>query len=267
MLVTRWSITCVNSFGKPEKHKIMLFREVRFGYQKDKPILLNVSFTIPFRKVTAFVGPSGSGKTTIFSLIERFYEPEAGNIYWGDMEIGSFALSAWRQKIGYVSQESSLLAGTIRDNIIYGREEDEVSEHELIEVAQLANAHDFIDALPKKYETEVGERGIQLSGGQRQRIAIARALLRKPDILLLDEATASLDSDSEHEVQKALHSLIQDRTTLIIAHRLSTVVRADQIIVLEYGQVTGVGKHEELLRTHPSYNAWVYKQFQTVKNK
>ena len=248
----------------PDKHNILEFRKVCFGYERDKQILLNASFTIPDRKVTAFVGPSGSGKTTIFSLIERFYDPETGNIYWGDTPIDSFSLHDWRKKIGYVSQESSLISGTIRENIIYGRE-DEVSELEMMNVARLAYAHDFIDALPRKYETEVGERGIQLSGGQRQRIAIARALLRQPDILLLDEATASLDSDSEHEVQKALHYLMQDRTTIVIAHRLSTVVHADQIIVFEYGHVTGVGKHEELLQTHPSYAAWANKQFQGIQ--
>ncbi|MNW36640.1 Multidrug resistance ABC transporter ATP-binding/permease protein BmrA [compost metagenome] len=248
----------------PDKHSILEFREVRFGYEEDKPILLNATFTIPDRKVTAFVGPSGSGKTTIFSLIERFYEPETGSIYWGSAAIDSFALHDWRKKIGYVSQDSSLIAGTIRDNIIYGREH-EVSEEEIMNVARLAYAHDFIEALPRKYETEVGERGIQLSGGQRQRIAIARALLREPDILLLDEATASLDSDSEHEVQKALQFLMQDRTTIVIAHRLSTVVHADQIIVFEYGQVTGTGTHEELLQTHPSYTAWAHKQFQGMR--
>lgn len=248
----------------PDKHSILEFREVRFGYEEDKPILLNATFTIPDRKVTAFVGPSGGGKTTIFSLIERFYEPGTGSIYWGSAAIDSFALHDWRKKIGYVSQDSSLIAGTIRDNIIYGREH-EVSEEEIMNVARLAYAHDFIEALPRKYETEVGERGIQLSGGQRQRIAIARALLREPDILLLDEATASLDSDSEHEVQKALQFLMQDRTTIVIAHRLSTVVHADQIIVFEYGQVTGTGTHEELLKTHPSYAAWAHKQFQGMR--
>ncbi|WP_416296247.1 ABC transporter ATP-binding protein [Paenibacillus illinoisensis] len=248
----------------PEKHDYLEFREVCFGYESDKQILLNATFTIPERKVTAIVGPSGSGKTTIFSLIERFYNPETGSIYWGDNPIHSFSLHDWRKKIGYVSQESSLISGSIRENIIYGRD-DEVSEMEMMNVARLAYAHDFIDALPRKYETEVGERGIQLSGGQRQRIAIARALLRNPDILLLDEATASLDSNSEHEVQKALLNLMQERTTIVIAHRLSTVVHADQIIVFDYGQVTGVGRHEELLQTHPSYTAWAYKQFQGIQ--
>ncbi|RPK31315.1 ABC transporter ATP-binding protein [Paenibacillus xylanexedens] len=252
------------NYVMPDKNNILEFGEVCFGYESDKQVLLNATFTIPDRKVTAIVGPSGSGKTTIFSLIERFYDPENGNIYWGGKPIKSFSLHDWRRKIGYVSQESSLISGTIRENIIYGRE-DEVSELEMINVARLAYAHDFIDALPKKYETEVGERGIQLSGGQRQRIAIARALLRNPDILLLDEATASLDSNSEHEVQKALHHLMQDRTTIVIAHRLSTVVHAAQIIVFDYGQVTGVGKHEELLQTHPSYAAWAYKQFQGIQ--
>lgn len=235
-------------------------REVSFAYKNEESVLRSVSFTIPARQVTALVGPSGSGKTTIFSLLERFYEPESGDIDFGGESIRQFSLTSWRRKIGYVSQESSLMVGTIRENIIYGRE-DEVSEEELLEAARLAYAHEFIERLPQGYDTEVGERGIQLSGGQRQRVAIARALLRRPDILLLDEATASLDSDSEHEVQRALHNLMRNRTTIVIAHRLATVVEADQIIVLEHGAVTGQGTHTDLMDSHQVYAEWARKQF------
>lgn len=246
----------------PKGHRDLAFRDVTFAYREGETILSEVSFIIPAKKVTALVGPSGSGKTTVFSLIERFYTPSGGSIDFGEESIRNYALDSWRRKIGYVSQDSPLMTGTIRDNIIYGREEP-VAEEEIVEAAKLAYAEGFIQALPRGYDTEVGERGIQLSGGQRQRVAIARALLRKPDILLLDEATASLDSDSEHEVQKALNNLMEERTTVVIAHRLSTVVEADQIIVIEHGRITGCGKHEELLHSHPSYADWAKKQFQT----
>lgn len=231
-----------------------------FSYKPDEPVLSEIDFVIPARQVTALVGPSGSGKSTVFSLLERFYEPDSGQIYFGEEAINDYELESWRRKIGYVSQESPLLAGTIEDNIRYGIDGD-VSDEAVKEAARLAYAHEFIARLPQGYATEVGERGIQLSGGQRQRIAIARALLRQPDILLLDEATASLDSDSEQEVQRALGNLMQDRTTIVIAHRLSTVVEADQIVVLEYGRVTGIGSHEALLKGHASYAAWSRKQF------
>jgi len=246
----------------PQGHRDLRFEDVTFAYHEGETILSEVTFTIPAKKVTALVGPSGSGKTTIFSLIERFYAPNGGDIVFGSESIRDYSLDSWRRKIGYVSQDSPLMTGSIRDNIVYGREEP-VTDEEVAEAARLAYAQGFIEALPRGYETEVGERGIQLSGGQRQRVAIARALLRQPDILLLDEATASLDSDSEHEVQKALGNLMIERTTVVIAHRLSTVVAADQIIVLEHGRVTGSGTHEELLCSHPSYAEWAKKQFQT----
>ncbi|GIP38144.1 multidrug ABC transporter permease [Paenibacillus sp. J31TS4] len=245
----------------PVGQRDIVFRDVAFAYQQGEPVLRGVSFTIPANRVTALVGPSGSGKTTIFSLLERFYTPDSGTISFGEEPVSRYSLSSWRKKFGYVSQESSLMSGTIRDNLVYGRD-DEVTDAELTEAARLAYAQTFIEALPRRYEMEVGERGIQLSGGQRQRIAIARALLRNPDLLLLDEATASLDSDSEHEVQKALQHLMQERTTVVIAHRLSTVVQADQILVLENGRITGSGTHEELLYEHSSYTEWARKQFQ-----
>ncbi|CAM4466143.1 ABC transporter ATP-binding protein [Paenibacillus tarimensis] len=244
----------------PSDQRDLVFNSVSFAYSSDEPVLKNVDLTLRAGQVTALVGPSGSGKTTVFSLIERFYSPTKGMITYGDQPIDDFDIASFRSRIGYVSQESPLVHGTIRDNIVYGRM-DPVTEEEMIEASKLAYAHHFISSLPNGYDTEVGERGIRLSGGQKQRIAIARAVLRNPDILLLDEATASLDSDSEHEVQKALQRLMSSCTTVVIAHRLSTVTNADQIVVLEFGQITGTGRHHELLETHSSYAEWTKKQF------
>ncbi|MBJ6363753.1 ABC transporter ATP-binding protein [Paenibacillus sp. GCM10012307] len=232
---------------------------VTFAYEEKEPVLDQVNFVIDPGKVTAIVGPSGSGKTTLFSLLERFYLPQEGVIRIGDEPISTYTLTSWRSAIGYVSQESPILAGTIRDNIIYGLER-EVSDDELKEAARLAYADQFIEAFPGSYNTEVGERGIKLSGGQRQRIGIARALLRNPSILMLDEATSSLDSNSEKYVQLALETLMKGRTTLVIAHRLSTVINADRIVFLDNGKVTGTGTHEELLDTHELYREFAQRQ-------
>ncbi|MFD2615352.1 ABC transporter ATP-binding protein [Paenibacillus gansuensis] len=232
---------------------------LHFAYNEDEPILRDVSFAAPSGKVTAIVGPSGGGKTTLFSLLERYYHPQAGVIRLGDEPIDAYSLYSWRSHIGYVSQESPILAGTIRYNICYGLDRD-VSEEELRRAAAMAYADTFISELPDGYDTEVGERGIKLSGGQRQRIGIARALLRDPQILMLDEATSSLDSKSEGVVQQALNNLMQGRTTLVIAHRLSTVVDADQIIFIEKGTITGAGTHEELLETHDLYREFATHQ-------
>ncbi len=235
-------------------------QHLHFSYQPGEPVLHNISFKIPAKKNTAIVGPSGSGKSTLFSLIERFYVPESGQINYGNDPIEQYSYALWRKKIAYVSQECPMLAGTIKQNITYGIE-NEVTDAQIIEASQMAYAHAFIEQLPKGYDTEVGERGVMLSGGQRQRIAIARALLRHADILLLDEATSQLDSTSEHEIQKALHDLKQGRTTVTIAHRLSTVIEADQIVVLEKGHVTGIGTHEQLIDKHKSYRELTHKQF------
>ncbi|QSB48964.1 ABC transporter ATP-binding protein [Parageobacillus toebii] len=239
------------------------FRNVSFSYKKGEPVLKQITLTIPSGKTTAIVGPSGSGKTTLFALLERFYTPDEGEILLGETNIEDFDLHSWRSQISYVSQESPMMSGTIRDNICYGLNRD-VTDEEIERVAKLANAAEFIERLPNGYLTEVGERGIKLSGGQRQRIAIARALIRNPKILLLDEATSNLDSSSEVLVQKALQRLMEGRTTLVIAHRLSTVVNADQIVVLENGTITGVGTHSELLQTHPLYRELAEQQFQTI---
>lgn len=237
------------------------FNQVEFAYPQSEKVLNNVSFTIEPGTTTAIVGPSGSGKTTLFSLLLRFYEPTSGQIRLGDTPITEFALKDWRSLFGYVSQESPLIAGTVRDNICYGMRR-KIDDNELVQAAKLANAHEFILQLPHQYDTEVGERGIMLSGGQRQRIAIARAFLHDPKILMLDEATSNLDSTSEQSVQKSLAQLMVNRTTLVVAHRLSTVVDADQIIVLENGKITGIGKHHSLIDNHPLYRQMVEHQFQ-----
>lgn len=230
-----------------------------FGYNETL-ILQDVSFTLPRGKTTAIVGPSGSGKTTLFAILERFYQPTSGQIRLGDQSISDLTLSSWRQAIGYVAQDSPVLSGTIRDNLVYGLADD-VSEDKIREAARMANADTFIERFPEGYATEIGERGVKLSGGQRQRIAIARALLRDPEILLLDEATSSLDSESERVVQEALERLMVGRTTFVIAHRLATVRHADQIIVLEDGRISGIGTHDRLVVDNSLYNKLVTQQF------
>jgi ATP-binding cassette, subfamily B, bacterial AbcA/BmrA len=232
--------------------------QLSFAY-KDEEILKGLNFSINPGKVTAIVGPSGSGKTTLFSLIERFYSPTNGEISVGTNAINSFKLESWRKHIGYVAQESPLIIGTIRENICYGIDR-EVTDQELENVSKMAYVDQFVGELPLGFDTEVGERGIKLSGGQRQRIGIARALLRKPKLLMLDEATSNLDSRSELVVQNALSNLMKGRTTLIIAHRLSTVIDADQIVFLDKGKITGIGTHDELYSYHPMYKEFADQQ-------
>ncbi|PCF44364.1 ABC transporter ATP-binding protein [Staphylococcus delphini] len=234
------------------------FDHVYFGYD-DTPVLKDVSFNVLRGEVTAFVGPSGSGKSTLFSLIERMYEIDQGGIYYNGTSIDALSLTDWRRKIGYVMQSNAMMNGTIRDNILYGVDR-EVSEEELIHYAKLANCHDFIMEFEQGYDTIVGERGLKLSGGQRQRIDIARSFVKNPDILLLDEATANLDSESERKIQEALDILMENRTTIVIAHRLSTIKKAGQIIFLDHGEVTGRGRHEELMQTHTMYQQFVETQ-------
>ncbi|MCA1026480.1 ABC transporter ATP-binding protein/permease [Cytobacillus kochii] len=234
------------------------FNQLQFSYKEDQ-IIKDINLHIPAGKTTAFVGPSGSGKTTLFALLERFYEPNGGLILLNGHPADEYALENWREQIGYVSQESPLMSGTIRENLTYGTKR-EISEEELRQATIQAHAAEFIERLPNGLNTDVGERGIKLSGGQRQRIAIARAIIRDPKILLLDEATSNLDSSSEQLVQSALQNLMKGRTTLVIAHRLSTIIDADQIIVLENGKITGKGTHAELLQSHPLYVQLATKQ-------
>jgi ATP-binding cassette subfamily B protein AbcA/BmrA len=239
--------------------KAIRFSGVTFAYQPDAPVLSGVDLEIAPGRVTAIVGPSGGGKTTLFALLERFYAPTGGVIRLGEEPLDNFSLQGWRSRIGYVSQESPVVDGTIRHNIAYGIDRP-ISDEELRAAAKMAYADEFVESLEHGYDTEVGERGVRLSGGQRQRIGIARALLRNPSVLMLDEATSSLDSLSEKYVQLALDGLMKNRTTVVIAHRLSTVLRADRIVFLERGVVTGVGRHEELLRTHALYREFAERQ-------
>ncbi|MFS0890719.1 ABC transporter ATP-binding protein [Peribacillus frigoritolerans] len=237
---------------------------LNYSYNNGEQVLKDISFNVEAGKVTAIVGPSGSGKTTLFSLFERFYKPQEGSISIGGTSINDFTLLSWRGQIGYVSQESPIVSGTIRDNICYGINRD-ITDDELNQVAKMAYADQFISELPNGYDTEVGERGMKLSGGQRQRIAIARAFLRNPKILMLDEATSSLDSKSEKVVQQALNHLMKGRTTIVIAHRLSTVIGSDQIIFLEKGKITGSGTHKELYNTHSLYREFAQQQLHKLE--
>ncbi|THV24090.1 ABC transporter ATP-binding protein [Peteryoungia ipomoeae] len=220
------------------------FRNVTFGYGDNPPVLRNVSFVAEGGKTTALVGPSGAGKSTVITLVPRFYDPMEGEIVIDGQNIADVTKTSLRQHIAYVSQQPYLFEGTIRDNIRYGR--PEATDGEVEEAARLANAHDFILAQPLGYDTPVGENGVTLSGGQRQRLSIARALVRNAPILLLDEATSALDTESEALVQQALDAAMAGRTVIVIAHRLSTVVNADKIIVMQAGQVVEQGTHESL---------------------
>ncbi|MDG3577731.1 ABC transporter ATP-binding protein [Rhizobium sp. YJ-22] len=222
------------------------FRDIDFSYSNGEPILRNLSFTADGGRTTALVGPSGAGKSTVIALIPRFYDPQAGQIFIDGQDIAHVTKASLRKHIAYVSQQPYLFEGTIRDNIRYGR--PEATDAEIEEAARLAYAHDFILAQPQGYDTPVGENGVTLSGGQRQRLSIARALVRHAPILLLDEATSALDNESEAAVQRALDEAMGGRTVVVIAHRLSTVVKADKIIVMQDGRVAEEGTHESLAK-------------------
>jgi subfamily B ATP-binding cassette protein MsbA len=237
----------------------IVFDHVSFGYLPDIPILRDLSLILPAGQTVALVGPSGAGKTTITGLIPRLYEPSSGHIFVDGYDLQNIRIRSWREQIALVPQEPTLFGGTILENIAYGRLDATVAEIEA--AAAAANAAEFIARLPQGYETLVGERGVKLSAGQRQRIAIARAVLRDPRILILDEATASLDNESEALVQDALRRLMSQRTTLVIAHRLTTIEDADQILVLDHGQIVEQGKHPELLAREGLYARLYNRQF------
>lgn len=223
------------------------FRHVAFAYptRRELPVLKDISLHARKGQQIALVGPSGAGKSTIASLLLRFYEPDAGGLYFDGRPAAEIPISQVRLQMAVVPQDILLFGGTIRENIAYGK--PGASQAEIEDAARKAHAHEFIQTFPEGYETVVGERGIKLSGGQRQRIAIARAILKDPVILILDEATSSLDSASEALVQDALENLMRNRTSFVIAHRLSTIRNAHQIIVLEKGLVREQGTHEELM--------------------
>ncbi|MDN6037352.1 MAG: ABC transporter ATP-binding protein/permease [Lacticaseibacillus paracasei] len=249
--------------GRPLKDasgQALTMSHVSFSYDQETPVLKDVTVTAAPNQVIAFAGPSGGGKSTIISLLERFYSPDSGHILIGDQDIANLNVEDWREQIGLVGQDATIMAGTIRYNLTYGATRNYTDE-ELWHVLDMAYAKTFVEAMPQGLDTEVGERGVKVSGGQRQRLAIARAFLRDPKILMLDEATASLDAESEMMVQKALTKLMHGRTTIVIAHRLSTIMNANRIYFIENGTVSGSGTHEDLIKSHPIYREYVKDQF------
>ncbi|WP_047861741.1 ABC transporter ATP-binding protein [Archangium gephyra] len=237
------------------------FQQVRFAYptRPDVPVLQGIDLKLDPGEVVAIVGPSGAGKSTIAGLLARMYDPQGGRLLLDGKALDALDPEWLRQQIGTVAQEPMLFASSIEDNIRYGRMD--ATQEELEAAARAANAHEFISRFPEGYRTLVGERGVQLSGGQKQRIAIARAMLKNPRLLVLDEATSALDAESEHLVQEALERLMKGRTTLIIAHRLSTVIGADRVLVLEGGQVVQSGNHAALMGQEGLYRRLVERQF------
>ncbi|MFN4234662.1 MAG: ABC transporter ATP-binding protein [Bacteroidia bacterium] len=239
------------SFTNEKRQRLLgnvSFDSVKFSYpsRKEVDVLKNVSFEAKSGEQIAIVGPSGAGKSTLVSLLFRFYDPQHGSILIDGKNIKDYPLSFLRSQLAVVPQDVLLFGGTIKENIAYGK--PNATFEEIMEAAKKANAHTFIESFPDKYDTLVGERGVKLSGGQRQRIAIARAVLKDPAILILDEATSSLDSESERLVQEALEKLMKGRTSIVIAHRLSTVKAADKIVVIDKGEVVEIGSHEELIK-------------------
>jgi ATP-binding cassette subfamily B protein len=242
----------------PFKGKIE-FHHVTFGYSPGNPTLRDVSLAIEPGQVAAFVGPTGAGKSTIVSLVARFYDPVSGQVRIDGRDVRGYKLKSLRQQVSFVLQENLLFHAPVWQNIAYGK--PEASRAEIIRAAELANAHEFIDRMPEGYDTMVGERGVTLSGGQRQRIAIARAIIRNTPILILDEPTSGLDAQSEELVFDALGRLMEGKTSIVIAHRLATIRRADVIFVLDNGRIVERGTHEQLLEHGGLYSQLYEIQF------
>ena len=243
----------------PRLEGLIEFRDVMFEYQKDVPVLHGISFVAQPGTSTALVGPSGSGKSTIIGLVAAFYQPTRGAIFADGRDLSTVKLNDYRSQLGVVLQDNFLFDGTVLENIAYAR--PEASDEEVRRAARIARCDDFVETLPDKYDTVVGERGVKLSGGQRQRVAIARAILADPRILILDEATSSLDSESEALIQEGLAELMRGRTTFVIAHRLSTIRKADTILVVEGGRIIERGRHEELLAKGGRYADLYNRQY------
>jgi ATP-binding cassette subfamily B protein len=238
------------------------FKSVKFAYDQTKEILHGIDFKVPNGKIHAIVGTSGAGKSTIIGLIPRLYDVLEGEVLLSGVNVKNYDLSYLRSNIGMVTQDTYLFNGTILENLLYAK--PEASMEEIISACKVANIYDFIDSLPNKFETVVGNRGLKLSGGEKQRVSIARVILKNPKILILDEATSSLDSVSESLIQDALNKLMENRTSIVIAHRLSTIMAADNIMLLENGVITKTGTHDELLATSEGYRLLYETQFRRV---
>jgi ATP-binding cassette subfamily B protein len=244
-----------------DARSVIEFKDVNFCYpsRPDRAALNQINLAIPTGKIIAFVGPSGAGKTTLFELLQRFYDPQTGSISFNNTDITQLKLTDLRQAMGMVPQHPILFSSDVWHNIRYGN--PEASDEDVISAAKRAHAHNFIEQLPQGYASFLGEQGVRLSGGQKQRIALARAILKDPEVLLLDEATSALDAQSEYHVQAALDELMTNRTTLIIAHRLATVIHADLIVVMDQGEIVDTGNHKSLLKSSKLYQRLSELQF------
>jgi subfamily B ATP-binding cassette protein MsbA len=248
-----------NSTDLTVKNGTIKFENVSFKYNtEEKKVLKSINIELEGGKMTALVGHSGSGKSTILNLIPRFYNIIEGDIKIDDQSIYDTKIFSLRKNISLVSQDTTLFDDTIKNNIAYAK--SDVTDEEIVEAAKFSYSHEFIDKLPNKYETIIGENGIRLSGGEKQRLSIARAMIKKSPIILLDEATSSLDAETESKIQDALKILTKDKTTIVIAHRLSTILNSDQIYIIDSGNVVASGKHDELLNNSDLYKNFYEKQ-------
>src|SRR5437899_3503354 len=243
-------------------HEIRL-KNVGSEYREARPVVRDFNVAVPSGSVVALVGRSGAGKTTVTDLVARFHDPTQGRILLNGTDIRDFRLNTYRDLLAIVQQDVFLFDGSVRDNIAYGRHD--ATDAEIEDAARRANAHEFIVRLPDQYETFIGERGVKLSGGQQQRLAIARAVLKSPQILILDEATSNLDTESEQLIQASIAALLAGRTTFVIAHRLSTVRRANLILLMEEGRVIERGTHEQLMQGRGLYHAMVLRQMEAAE--
>ncbi|MEY2396073.1 MAG: ATP-binding cassette, subfamily bacterial, partial [Acidobacteriaceae bacterium] len=249
----------------PQIVRQIQFENVEFEYREGRPVVRDFNISVPGGTVVALVGRSGAGKTTVTDLVARFHDPSRGRILLNGTDIRDFRLRTYRDLLAIVQQDVFLFDGSVRDNIAYGRHD--ASDAEVEDAARRANAHEFIVRLPDQYETFIGERGVKLSGGQQQRLAIARAVLKSPQILILDEATSNLDTESEQLIQASMATLLAGRTTFVIAHRLSTVRRADLILLMEEGHVIERGGHEELMQARGAYYGMVLRQMESARQE
>lgn len=254
-----------NCMQLPQIKGEVKYENVSFSYDGKTPVLHDINLTLKQGEMTALVGSSGSGKTTISNLLQRFYDPTQGNIKMDNIAISDVSLESLRKQIVVVAQDIQLFSGTLKENIAYGL--NDATDEEIEAAAKAANAHEFISQFPKGYQTQIGERGVKLSGGQKQRISIARALLKNPNLIVLDEATAALDTESEKLIQESLSTLLHGKTSLVIAHRLSTIRMADQIVVLEKGKIIESGTHDDLLAKSGRYRELYEYQFPQTKVK